>query len=303
MGTRLNFKQLVGMRTLKTSLAVVITLYIGQTFLVSHVFYAVIGTIFAMQNTVKDSFVAGKNRLLGTVLGAGVGYIFALTHFHHPIYIGLAVIVTIICCNALKISTSIMIAATVCVSILLGIQDQDPLMYSFLRTTDTSIGILVGIFVNYFVAQPNYLSQLTTEIEKVELITTDLLKNILIHQDLNMDTLKSELNNLNVVYHNYCADTQFDKNPVSLQQLNTAIESCHDIYFHAKCIASLSIEETDLTVENKLKIVNFFNEGCHCDVHLEEPIDSIFKYHIDRILEEMRMLTTTVDSLTHHLNQ
>lgn len=303
MSALFGLKRLVGMRTLKTGLAVVLTLYIGKTILVSNVFYAVIGTIFAMQNTVKNSFVAGKNRLFGTVLGAVVGYFFALAHIQSPIYIGLAVVVTIVCCNALKINTSIIIAATVCVSILIGIQDHDPLSYSILRTTDTSIGIIVGILVNYFVAQPNYLSRLTAEIEKIELITTDLVKNILIHQDLNMATLKSELNKLNAVHHNYCADSQFDKNPVSLKQLGIAIEACHDIYFHVKCIACLSIEETELTVENKLEVIQFFNEGCHLCVHLSEPIDPIFKYHIDKILDELRLLTATLDSLTSHLQE
>ena len=76
-------------------------------------FYAVIGTIFAMQNTVKSSFVAGKNRLLGTVLGAVIGYFFALIHLEWPVFHGVAVIVTIICCNALKISSSVIIAKIV----------------------------------------------------------------------------------------------------------------------------------------------------------------------------------------------
>ena len=106
MSALFGLKRLVGMRTLKTGLAVVLTLYIGKTILVSNVFYAVIGTIFAMQNTVKNSFVAGKNRLFGTVLGAVVGYFFALAHIQSPIYIGLAVVVTIVCCNALKINTN-----------------------------------------------------------------------------------------------------------------------------------------------------------------------------------------------------
>ena len=38
-------KRYIGMRTLKTGIAVVLTLYLGQTFLISNVFYAVIGTI------------------------------------------------------------------------------------------------------------------------------------------------------------------------------------------------------------------------------------------------------------------
>ncbi len=296
-------KQLVGMRTLKTGIAVVITTFLGGTFLVSNPFYAVIGTIFAMQNTVKSSFVAGKNRLLGTVLGAAIGYVFALIHFNHPLHLGLAVIVTIICCNALKINSSIIIAATVCVSILMGITaDQDPLIYSLLRTTDTSIGIIVGILVNYYIAQPNYLGRLTNEIEKIELMTIELVKNILIHQDLNMGPLNTELSRLNALYHNYCADTKFQKNPVSSKKLKKSIDACHDIYFHAKCIAKLDLDQTDLTFDNKMEIIEFFNDGCQKKVRLGEPIHPIFEYHIHKMLEQIHLLTMAVEDLTEHLN-
>lgn len=296
-------KRYIGMRTLKTGIAVVLTLYLGQTFLISNVFYAVIGTIFALQNTMKSSLVAGKNRLFGTVMGAIIGFLFAQLQLHSPLFIGLAVIMTIVCCNSFKISSSIIIASTVCVSILIGIQGQDPLIYSILRTTDTSIGIIVGIFVNYVIAQPNYLGTLTKEIETIEDMTKNLVKNILIHQDLDVNCLHTELSRLNTIYQNYCADRRFDKNPVSLNQLKVTIEACHDIYFHAKCIACLSVEETDLTIKNRLQIIDFFHHGCQGDVHLEQPIDSIFNYHIEKILEELRLLTVTVDALTDHLNQ
>ena len=89
-------KRYIGMRTLKTGIAVVLTLYLGQTFLISNVFYAVIGTIFALQNTMKSSLVAGKNRLLGTVMGAIIGFLFAQLQLHSPLFIGLAVIMTIV---------------------------------------------------------------------------------------------------------------------------------------------------------------------------------------------------------------
>ena len=49
----MDIKQHVGMRTLKTGIAVVITACLGNTFLVSNPFYAVIGTVFAMQNALK----------------------------------------------------------------------------------------------------------------------------------------------------------------------------------------------------------------------------------------------------------
>ncbi len=164
----------IGMRTFKTGIAVVVTAALGHTFLVSNAFYAVIGTIFALQNTMKSSLVAGKNRLLGTVLGAIIGYLFALFQLNSPLFVGIAMIVTIVCCNRSKISASIIIATTVCLSIIMGITaDHDPLVYSLLRTTDTSIGIIVGIVVNYVIAQPNYLGRLTSEIEKIESLTLE----------------------------------------------------------------------------------------------------------------------------------
>lgn len=299
----MDLRQLVGMRILKTGIAVVITTFLGNTFLVSNPFYAVIGTIFALQNTMKSSLVAGKNRLLGTVLGAIIGYFFVRLHCTNSISVGVAVIITIVCCNQLKVTSSIIIASTVCVSILMGFTaDHDPLVYSLLRTTDTSIGIIVGILVNYCIAQPNYLGRLTDEIEKIEKMTIQLVKEIIIYQDLNTAALNKELNRLNALYHNYCADTKFHKNPVSTKKLKESIDACHDIYFHAKCIATLEIEQRNLTYANKMEIVEFFNHGCHKIVHLKQPIYPIFEYHIDKMLEQIRLITSTVEDLTEHLN-
>ncbi|MDE5977600.1 MAG: FUSC family protein [Turicibacter sp.] len=298
----MDLRQYLGLRTLKTGLAVMLTAMIGLTPLISNPFYAVIGTVFALQNTVKSSFLAGKNRLLGTVLGALIGYLFALAHLDHPLYLGLAVIITIMCCNALKIATSVIIAATVCTSILLGItSDQDPLIYSLLRTTDTSIGIIVGIVVNYFIAPPNYLSHVTEEIIKIEHITLDLVKNILIHQDLNIQPLHSELSRLNIFFANYCDDTKFHKNRMSTHQLKQSIEACHDIYFHAKCIEKLELEQTEMTLDNKLEIIEFFKLGYQTEIKLSQPIDPIFEYHIYQMIEQIRLLTSTVEDANKHL--
>jgi len=300
-------KNLVGMRTAKTGIAVIISAYLGQTFLVTNPFYAVMGTIFAMQNTVKNSFTIGRNRILGTVLGAFIGFLFAifnLTHpLFHPLYIGLAIIFTIVCCNALKLSGSIMISLTVCVSIIVGDTDRSLLAYAFFRTTDTSMGIIVSLLVNYFILQPNYLGDLTEEMEKIEAISIDFVKSILVHKNLNLDILNTELSRLDAVYKNYSADRKYNKNPVSSQKLKQAIEACHNIYFHAKCIVNLEEEEdfTDLNPENRLKIIEFFAEGNKNEIQLVEPIDPIFEYHIHEMLYQLKFLTNITEGLSEHL--
>jgi|GEM_PF-472880 len=309
----MSIKNLVGMRTLKTGIAVTISAYLGRTFLVVNPFYAVIGTILAMQNTVKSSFTMGKNRIIGTVMGALNGFLFATVGSYlfpsfvdHPIYIGLAIIFTIICCNALKLTGSILISLTICFSIIAG--NSDPqfsslLAYTFFRTTDTSIGIIVSLLVNYFILQPNYLGDLSEEIEKIEAITTDFVKNILVHKDLNIENLDIELGHLDAIYKNYSADRKFNKNPVSSQKLNRAIEASHDIYFHAKCIARLSEEAdtTELNHENRLRIIDFFIKGNRTEIEMVKPINPIFEYHIHQMLNQLKVLTNIQEGLVEHL--
>ena len=89
---------------------------------------------------------------------------------------------------------------------------------------------------------------------------------------------------------------------MSTKKLKESIDACHDIYFHAKCIATLEIEQRNLTYANKMEIVEFFNHGCHKIVHLKQPIYPIFEYHIHKMLEQIRLITSTVEDLTEHLN-
>ena len=51
-----------------------------------------------------------------------------------------------------------------------------------------------------------------------------------------------------------------------------------------------------------MEIVQFFNHGCRKKVHLEQPIYPIFDYHIHKMLDQIRLITSTVEDLTEHLN-
>ena len=64
----MDIKQHVGMRTLKTGIAVVITACLGNTFLISNPFYAVIGTVFQIKPLLKGN-EEGKIVTFGKVRG------------------------------------------------------------------------------------------------------------------------------------------------------------------------------------------------------------------------------------------
>lgn len=68
---------MVGMRTLKTSLAIFVALIVSDIFKLQYPFFTVIAIIVVMQNTINETYQMGINRILGTALGglAGILYI------------------------------------------------------------------------------------------------------------------------------------------------------------------------------------------------------------------------------------
>lgn len=253
-------KPLIGMRTFKTGLAVMITLLIAEIGVIVNPIYATIGTVLVMQQTVKGSFLMGKNRLLGTLIGGIFAYFIALVYIDmyigRSLLIAAGVVITIRCCNALKLNDSISIALTVLLSILIGIDEHDPLIYSTIRIWDTSIGVLVGIIINYSIAQPNYRKALTDEVQAFYRILCHVAND----KEFNITTedlevIKQNMKELDDSYRQFIADLPFGGEDAELEkaELEEVIEVCHDVYFHAKSLCFLEDSDLDASLNNQFK--------------------------------------------------
>jgi uncharacterized membrane protein YgaE (UPF0421/DUF939 family) len=144
----------LGMRNIKTAIAVVISILISSGLKMEYPFYAAIASIISMQSSVKNSYKAGRNRMLGTIVGAFIGYLCALISLGNPFLTGIGIICVIYLCNLLNWKESASIAGVVFCAIMLNLKGGSPAIYSINRIIDTFIGILVAIAVNYFVMPP-----------------------------------------------------------------------------------------------------------------------------------------------------
>ena len=230
----------IGMRTFKTWIATTLTAAIALTPIIGNPFYALMGTIFGMQNTVANSFKMGKGRIVGTAVGAFIGFLFAYFELSSPPIIGLAVVIAIIICGLLKINHSIFITVTLCLLIMFNPNREGGLLnYTFFRTLDTASGVIIGFLVNRFIAPPNHLKNLTSELESLYELTKESLKD-----DSKLPSLKKLLSKLSIIHTNYQADEKYDNYDLSNENLCKTVDACGDLYFHFKsCTVPESIIE------------------------------------------------------------
>jgi len=64
----------------------------------------------------------------------------------------------------------------------LGYVDSATLVYFIQRIIDTSVGVIMGLIINYRVARPNYYNNTINEFKKIKCLCKESLKNIFPHK-------------------------------------------------------------------------------------------------------------------------
>lgn len=280
--------QKIGMRTTKTGLAVMLCVILGGL-LVESPFYSATACIISMQDTVKGSMKAGINRVKGTILGGIIGYLIVLIDPGNSILCGIGVMATIYVCNLFKLNKSIVVACVTFLSIHLGIIDSNPAQYSFHRVLDTSIGVVVGVLINYIIARPDYLDSTINEFKQIEKLTVEFIESKIVNKaSFEIKKLEKEIKKVESVYSKLVDELNYSRNDVDIEKLGSALCISREIYFHMQSIELLE-KKLYLSQDNYEKIKELHKrEDIKWDLH--ESKSPVFNYHLSKIIEEIKLL-------------
>lgn len=149
-----------GARTRKTGIAVAVCLLLDYVLGYNAPMNACIAAILTMQATQRASLSSGVNRLLGTAIGGATGLVLLglLTLYPHgALRVGLATLGVMLCisiCCLSRIQDAAAIAAIVLLSVVLGGNAENPLLFAVMQVLETAVGVLVAMGVNQFVWRP-----------------------------------------------------------------------------------------------------------------------------------------------------
>ncbi|MDR1774537.1 MAG: aromatic acid exporter family protein [Clostridioides sp.] len=277
----------IGMRTIKTAIAVTICVLLGESIRQSSPLSCV-ACIISIQDTVKNSLKRGSHRVYSTILGGVIGYFLSLIKPGDAILSGIGVIIVIYMSNLLKLNSPVVGAVTF-LAILLGVSGKNPFMYSVNRVIDTVIGVVVGVCVNYFIARPDYLASTIDKFERIEKITYKYLQEAVIdRKEINLKELQEHIKKLDSVYSKYIDEVNYSFNNPDVKILEQTIEVCREIYFHMQSIHLLR-GNLYLKKDTYDYLIDFFGiEKLNWEINEEKS--PVFNYHLMEILHELEYL-------------
>lgn len=147
-------KNYVGMRTIKTALAVTISVIVAEIFNLQSPFFVANGALMTMENSVKKGFKTGISAVLGTIIGCCMAIIAVLIDPGNILLLFFGIIILITVLNTLKWQDSISMACVVFCVIMITMEDKNIVLYAVQRTADTIVGIVISLIINYIISPP-----------------------------------------------------------------------------------------------------------------------------------------------------
>ena len=280
--------QNIGMRTVKTGIAVSICTLLAQ-YLVQNPMFAGVGCVASVQDTVKGSLKLGFNRVKGTMMGGLVGFLCVLIKPGDPILCGLGIMATIYGCTMLGINSGIIVSSVTFLSIHLGIIESNPAYYSIHRVLDTSVGVVIGVIINYVLARPDYLELTDKSLNNARKITRECVKSGIINNGFfDRDKLRKKINKLDTIYPKLVDEMKYTKNQVDIDIIENQISLYKSINHHIKSIQLLD-EEICISYDNYLKIKEIYDFDTF-DWKIDNEKSPVLNYHLSKILEELNVI-------------
>ena len=261
--------QKIGMRTVKTGIAVSLCTLLAQ-YLVENPMFAGVGCVASVQDTV--------NRVKGTMIGGLVGFLCVLISPGNPILAGIGIMTTIYSCTALGINSGIIVSSVTFLSIHLGIIDSNPAYYSIQRVMDTSVGVVIGVIINYVLARPDYLEITDKSLKNARRIVGECVKS----------GIRKKISKLETIYQKLVDEMKYTKNQVNIDIIENEILLYKSINHHIKSIQLID-EEIYINNDNYLKIKEMYNVDI-LNWKIDNEKSPVFNYHLSKILEEINII-------------
>lgn len=176
----------LGLRSLKTALATMLTALLYAPFPNANPTFACIGAIFGMGVDMQDSRRSGGNRFFGTIIGGFIGLgLFRLEHLFCPegnywlklLMVFLGIIILIALCVRFHWPGGVQPGGVVLCIILFN-TPPNYINYAIDRMIDTGIGVLISLLVNYEFSRKRVETWLHMKSSKKAAAVTDKEKNI-----------------------------------------------------------------------------------------------------------------------------
>lgn len=151
----------LGMRTLKSALAVMICILFSHVFNRGPALITSLAAVFSLRQDLTTSVSFGKSRIIGNSIGglSAILYFLIKSYFQNNFFVELLgipffVIVVIVVSDGIDNNAGIISAIATLLMITMSVPTGESVIYALQRVFDTFVGTFIAVGINFFIKPP-----------------------------------------------------------------------------------------------------------------------------------------------------
>ena len=286
----------IGLRTIKTAAAVVISMLIVELYgaTTSKLFFAMMGAMAAVQPTFKDSLESCFAQIVGAFIGAIAGILLLALPISSITATAIGIVLVITLYNALGIhyppGIPCFLVVTLCTA-----TDLDAVPYVLGRIWDTAIGLGVGMIINTVIFPYDNSRQIRTIVESLDREVIRFLEDLFDGDDIIPEAqhMTEKMNNMGrqiLIFSNQKFLIHPKRQKHKLDQFHICEAKARVLLARMEVLSRMGIPGR-LNDENRKRL-----ESAGATILDQRPLDSITErdvvtnYHVNQILTLRREL-------------
>ena len=291
-----NRKIPIGLRTIKTAAAVVISMLIVELYgaTTSKLFFAMMGAMAAVQPTFKDSMESCFAQIVGAVIGAIAGIMLLALPISSITATAIGIVLVITLYNTLGIhyppGIPCFLVVTLCTA-----TDIDAIPYVLGRIWDTAIGLGVGMIINTLIFPYDNSRQIRTIVESLDRDVIHFLEDLFDGDDIipEAQEMTEKMNSMGrqiLIFSHQKFLIHPKRQKHKLEQFQICVAKVRVLLARMEVLSRMGIPGR-LNDENRKRL-----EAAGARILDERPLDSVTErdvvtnYHVNQILTLRREL-------------
>jgi len=292
----------IGLRTLKTALAVIIAMVIVDSYgtTASKLIFAMLGAMAAVQPSFRESVESCLTQIVGVLFGAVAGLVLVALPLSPLMAAGTGIVLVITLYNALRIRFSPGLPCFIVV-MLCTTPDIEPMTYAVGRIWDTAIGLGVGMLINALVFPYDNSRQIRATAQSLDSEVIRFLEDMFDGDDVlpdaeamtrKIDDMARQLK----LFSNQKLLLRLGKQRRELESFRLCEGKARELVARMEVLSRMG-RPGRLNEENRRRL-----SACGAQSRDQRPLDSILErdvvtnYHVRQILTLRRELLTALGS-------
>ena len=283
----------IGLRTIKTAAAIVISMFIVD-FLgtsASKLIFAMLGAMAAVQPTFKESWDSCFAQIVGVLFGSFASIVLLMLPVPPLVATGIGMVLVITLYNALHIRYSPSLPCFIVV-MMCTTPDIVPLAYASERIWDTTIGLSVGMLINTLVFPYDNSRQIRATMESLDKELILFLEDMFDGDDIlpDADAMSRKVDAMYRQMQVFSNQKYLHRQQEKLESFRRCERKVRELLARLEVLSQMG-RPGRLSEENRLAL-----EKCGASIKDERTLDSVMErdvvmnYHIRQVLRLRREL-------------